>query len=220
MQNGGPKWGVANHFWLKHAALFCLLHVVLKLLCSFCFPPSLHSLNFGCFTHCGHCCLLLATTLCNNISVVCVRPSKRITVSPTEGITRQQLMVVEAKRKHVQTGTAPMFLKTVPPLTRSKPLLVWTHTNNRYTPTLKFILVFPENWTDTGACFGALHQVFICQFSGCRCRALLKTSRGISWRCHGLDTTSYTQTRTRMHGRTHCVFFCDKKSRDLGYFSP
>lgn len=109
MQNGGLKWGVANHFWLKHAALFCLLHVVLKLLCSFCFPPSLHSLNFSCFAHCGHCCLLLATALCNNISVVCVRPSERITVSPTEGIRRQQLMAVEAEGKHAQSGTVPMM---------------------------------------------------------------------------------------------------------------
>lgn len=32
---------------------------------------------------------------------------------------------------------------------------------------------------------GVLQQVFICQFSGCHCPSLLKTSHGISWHCHG-----------------------------------
>lgn len=41
---------------------------------------------------------------------------------------------------------------------------------------------------------GVLQQVFICQFPGSRCPLLLKTSHGISWRCHGLDTTSHTYT--------------------------
>lgn len=48
---------------------------------------------------------------------------------------------------------------------------------------------------------GVLQQVFICQFSGCRCPALLKTSPGISWRCHGLDTTSHTYALTRVSVR-------------------
>lgn len=53
---------------------------------------------------------------------------------------------------------------------------------------------------------GVLQQVFIYQFSGCRCPVLLKTSHGISWHCHGVDTTSHTYTRTRVS-----VYVCDVK---------
>lgn len=63
---------------------------------------------------------------------------------------------------------------------------------------------------------GVLQQVFICQFPGCCCPFLLKTSHGISWRCHGRDTTSHTHTH--VHTLYTYVYVCDTKSYDLQIF--
>lgn len=60
-----------------------------------------------------------------------------------------------------------------------------------------------EEWSVQLEFCGVFQQVFICQFSGCCCLALLKTSHGISWRCHGCDTTSDTYTCTHTLTRAH-----------------
>lgn len=97
-------------------------------------------------------------------------------------------------------------------------------TRKQQTYTVIFIIhaelsfVLKSGWVLRGYAelCGVLQQVFICQFSGCRCPALLKTSHGISWRCHGLDTTSNTHTLTRVS-----VYVCDTESYDLQrYLSP
>lgn len=195
---------------------------------SLCLLTVSNSLLYVTLHHCGHCCLLLLTALCNGIRVLCEAKWTHHCF-PTDRIAQQQLMMVvkEGKAGHIghlfhrywkPSKAASHFLshhshsKTCIlscPLSRS-------HTNNRRTLKLLYMstqsyLFFPEEWRSaarTGSVllelFGVLQQVFICQFSGCRCRALLKTSHGISWRCHGLDTTSHTLTRVP-------VYSCDTK---------